>query len=83
MKFKYDHDLHVHSYLSLCSEDPEHTNERILQYAEENGLTSLCLTDHFWDEAIPGALGEFYQKQTVPYIRQALPLPQRRVLVFQ
>ena len=52
MKFTYDHDLHIHSQLSGCSSDPEQNNERILQYAEENGLHTICLTDHFWDEAI-------------------------------
>lgn len=82
MTFQIDHDYHIHSELSLCSGDAEQTTARILRYAEENGLTSLCLTDHFWDEAIPGALGEFYQKQTVPYIRQALPLPQSERVRF-
>ena len=76
MTYVIDHDYHIHSKLSLCSNDPAQTTERMLQYAQQCGLTSLCLTDHFWDEAIPGALGEFYQKQTVAYIRQALPLPQ-------
>ncbi len=76
MTYVIDHDYHIHSGLSLCSNDPAQTPARMLQYAEEYGLTSLCLADHFWDEAIPGALGVFYQKQTVGHIMQALPLPQ-------
>ena len=34
-----DHDLHIHSQLSLCSSDPAQTPARILQYAKENRLT--------------------------------------------
>ena len=51
MRYTVDHDLHIHSQISSCSRDPEQTNERILQYAEKNGLNTLCLTDHFWDYA--------------------------------
>ena len=40
MKFQIDHDYHIHSKLSSCSRDPEQTNERILQYAKENGLSN-------------------------------------------
>lgn len=50
MKFKVDHDLHIHSHLSSCSRDPEQTPERILQYAKENGFKTVCLTDHYWDK---------------------------------
>ena len=46
MKYIVDNDLHIHSQLSLCSSDPEQTNERILEYAEENGLKTICLTNH-------------------------------------
>ena len=38
MRFVVDHDYHIHSYLSLCSHDDEHTPARILQYAKELGL---------------------------------------------
>ena len=38
MKYIYDHDLHIHSKISACSNDPEQTCERILQYAKENNL---------------------------------------------
>ena len=76
MKFKYDHDLHLHSCLSLCSEDPEHTNERILQYAEDNGFHTICLTNHFWDEKVEGCGGYGYEIQNFEWIKKALPLPQ-------
>ena len=70
-----DHDLHIHSQLSLCSSDPAQTTGRILKYAEENGLTTICLTDHFWDPAVPGA-SEWYAIQNLEHIKEALPLPQ-------
>lgn len=75
MKFKFDHDYHIHSQLSLCSGDPEQSNERILQYAKDNSLSEIVLTDHFWDERIPKA-PEWYKKQNFDHIKQALPLPQ-------
>ena len=74
MKFIVDHDYHIHSYLSLCSHDDEHTPARILQYAKEHGLKKICLTDHFWDETVPGASG-WYQKQNYAHVCEALPLP--------
>ncbi|NLD88571.1 MAG: PHP domain-containing protein [Clostridiales bacterium] len=75
MKFKYDHDLHIHSYLSSCSNDPEQTPQRILDYGKKYGLTTLCLTDHFWDETVEGA-SEWYAVHDYPHISKALPLPQ-------
>ncbi|MBQ9543675.1 MAG: PHP domain-containing protein, partial [Clostridia bacterium] len=47
--YAVDHDLHIHSQLSSCSSDPELTPERILAYAEQFGLKTVCVTDHFWD----------------------------------
>lgn len=75
MKYKTDHDLHIHSHISSCSNDIEQTNERILRYAEENGLTTVCLTDHFWDERVEGASG-WYAPQNFEHISKAKPLPQ-------
>lgn len=74
MKFKFDHDYHIHSKISLCSNDPEQTTERILQYAKDCKLRTLVLTDHYWDSDVPGASG-WYQKQPFEWIAAALPLP--------
>ena len=74
MKYKFDHDYHIHSHLSLCSGDPDQNNERILQYAKDNGFERICLTDHFWDAKIPGAPG-WYRQQDLGHIKQAKPLP--------
>ncbi len=73
MRFKIDHDLHIHSYLSSCSHDPNQTAERILRYGEENGLNTVCITDHHWDARIEG-MSDWYKKQGD--IFSVLPLPQ-------
>jgi len=75
MKFVLDHDYHIHSLLSSCSQNPAQTPERILKYALDNNYTSLCLTNHFWDETIPGA-SDWYAPQNYEHIKQSLPLPQ-------
>ena len=75
MRFRIDHDLHIHSALSLCSSDPAQNPAAILAYGEENGFTTLCLTDHMWDPAVPGASG-WYAAQPYERTRGALPLPQ-------
>lgn len=75
MRYIVDHDLHIHSQISSCSRDPEQTPERILRYAEENGLTTVCLTDHFWDETVEGA-SKWYTPQDYAHISAAKPLPQ-------
>lgn len=83
MRYIYDHDLHIHSKVSLCSNDPEETNERILQYAQDNHLTTLCLTDHFWDETVPlSAESGFYKAQNLAHVKGALPLPQTEEIRF-
>ena len=56
MKFQIDHDLHIHSRLSFCSDDPAQTTEAILAYGEKNGMTSLALTDHYWDRLVHGVV---------------------------
>lgn len=80
-KYIVDHDLHIHSQLSSCSNDPEQTVEALLRYAEDNGLSTICITDHFWDETVPGA-SNWYKPQNMEHIRKALPLPQSDKVKF-
>ena len=75
MRYLVDNDLHIHSKLSSCSRHEEQTPENILAYAEKNGLSTICLADHMWDDRIPGA-SKWYAPQTYEHIRQSLPLPQ-------
>lgn len=75
MKFTIDHDLHIHSFLSECSSDPEQTTQNILNYALKNKLKTICITDHYWDDAVDGA-SSWYRAQNFDHIKQSLPLPQ-------
>lgn len=77
MRYIWDNDLHIHSKISGCSLDPEQTNERILQYAKDNGLKTIVLTDHYWDKNVPyDNLPSFYRNQDMNRIIAAKPLPQ-------
>ena len=38
-----------------------------MRYAEEMGLKTICLTDHFWDETVEGA-SEWYKDQNYGHI---------------
>lgn len=73
-RFSFDHDLHIHSRLSSCSSDPEQTPERILRYAKEEKISTLCLTDHYWDSAVPDQ-SLWYAPQNFEHISAARPLP--------
>nr|AHF24448.1 hypothetical protein [uncultured bacterium Contig99] len=75
MPFPIDHDLHCHSFLSLCSRDPGQHAAAILAHAKRCGYTVQCVTDHLWDSAVPGAM-PWYALQNVEYVRRCLPLPQ-------
>ena len=61
MRYVVDHDLHIHTKQSPCSSDPVQTPARIVRYAEENGFSTVCLADHFWDELVP-TCSNWYEK---------------------
>lgn len=74
MQFPIDHDLHCHTHLSLCSNDPNQSVERILAFAKAHGYKTQCITDHLWDNLVPGP-NSFYRSQDVAHVGQNLPLP--------
>ena len=84
MRFTYDHDLHIHSRISPCGGDPAQTPERILHYAVDNGLKTICITDHYWDELVPcnTAVNWWYEKQNHAHISTYLPLPKSENVQF-
>lgn len=84
MKYIADHDYHIHSCLSPCSGDEKQTAERILSDAEACGLTSVCLTDHFWDSSVAAKVGkpDFYDILDYEYVSKWLPLPQKDNVKF-
>ena len=73
-KFLCDHDLHCHTILSACCHDERQTPANMLAVAEAHGYSTLCITDHLWDNAVPGA-SEWYQPQDIAHVKQSLPLP--------
>lgn len=95
MRYIWDNDLHIHSNLSTCSRDPEQTPDRILQYAKENNLKTIVLTDHCWNHSamlseawrneqdpLHARLVHWYRPQDLSHVRQALPLPQTDGIEF-
>ncbi|MBE6607287.1 MAG: hypothetical protein E7633_01840 [Ruminococcaceae bacterium] len=81
MRYTFDHDYHIHSRLSTCSRVEAQNKERILKYALDNGLKRICVTDHFWDRTVPGAI-DWYKPQDFEWISQILPLPQAENVEF-
>ncbi len=73
--YQINHDYHIHTHLSTCSNHPEQTVENLIKYAERNGFSELCITDHFWDSNVSGA-SDWYQPQDYAHIAKNLPLPQ-------
>lgn len=95
MRYIWDNDLHIHSFLSTCSKDPEQVPERILRYAKENGLKTIVLTDHCWNhkamlseswrneqDPLHAKWVRWYGKQDLAHVHQALPLPQTEGIEF-
>lgn len=78
---KFDHDLHIHSVLSTCCAHPFMTPDRILEYALEYSLETVCITDHFWDDKVEGAT-EWYKPQNFEHICKSLPLPKAEGVRF-
>ena len=76
MRFQLDHDYHIHSQLSLCSNDPAQNTDNILKIAEKLGLRQIVLADHYWDERVRRKIIDFYETQNFAHISKALPLPQ-------
>lgn len=80
MEFRLE-DLHVHSHLSSCCTDARMTPEAMLAFAEAHDYAALCVTDHLWDRAIPGA-SRWYAPQDIEHVHASLPLPKSEKLPF-
>lgn len=68
-KIIVDHDIHVHTFLSSCSSDPEAVPKLMLAEAARCGLKTVGFADHLWDAAVPGA-SEWYRPQDFTHISQ-------------
>jgi histidinol phosphatase-like PHP family hydrolase len=79
-----DHDIHVHTFLSSCSSDPEALPERMLEVAAKCGLRTVGFANHLWDSAVPGA-SEWYRPQDMAHIgqiRDQIPAETRGIRVL-
>ncbi len=81
MRYVWDNDMHIHSQLSLCSSDPLQSPERILQYAVDNNLKTVVVTDHVWANASKGC-PDWYRQQSLERAMTAKPLPQKEGIEF-
>ena len=61
-------DFHVHTNLSPCAPRTS-TLAATLQAAKDAGLTTIGISNHFWDEAIPGAW-PWYEPQGVAHVQE-------------
>ena len=67
------HDIHIHSYLSLCSSDNQGTAERYVERARSLGHRLMGFANHTWDESIPFPptyKKNFYRFQSMAYQMQ-------------
>jgi len=79
MRFRVDHDLHIHSLISPCSgHDPRQSPEAILAYGIANDYRLLCVPDHAEDEKVSCAGRRLWLAEgvTLKKARSILPLPQ-------
>lgn len=81
MTFTFDHDLHIHTALSKCVTDKAQSAERILQYAIDNHLSTVCVTNHYWDANVAGA-SRWYTGQDFAHLSLVKPLPTARGVRF-
>ena len=63
-----NHDLHIHTHISLCG-DPGASAEGYIEQAIKQGFTTIGFSDHFWDSAVPGG-SRWYSKQDYAHICQ-------------
>lgn len=81
MRYKVDHDFHIHSTISPCCHDPEQTPEAILKYAKKNNYRKVCLTNHLWDETVKSE-ADWHEKHTFKSVSSVLPLPSSEDVIF-
>ena len=85
MKFRVDHDMHIHTSISPCAGyDARQTKEAVLAYGVSNGLRLLNVADHVWDEKVPSRSQNLWLERGINLdrARSLLPLPQSRYCRF-
>ena len=67
---RIEHDIHIHTTLSLCAHDGTAKLDAYLELAKKQGIKKLGFADHMWDAAIPGASEGFYKPQDFAHVSQ-------------
>ena len=67
---KIQHDVHMHTYLSRCSNDPDFLPPAIIKRSKANGIKVLGFTDHFWDKLMPGGDNNVYRNQDYDHVTE-------------
>ncbi len=75
MKYIVDHDVHIHTHFSPCSNDSRQTPEAILAAGLAQGFELLALTDHAWDTTVPSNTVTW---GSLDRVKAHLPLPQSK-----
>lgn len=68
---KIQHDLHVHTNLSVCAPRDAYA-VTLIEKAKSLGLKKVGIANHFWDSAIDGA-NDFYKPQDFEHIELIKP----------
>ncbi len=68
---KIEHDLHIHTNLSMCANETA-TVENYINAAKHYNLKKIAFTNHYWDDAIDGANG-FYMPQNFNHLELIKP----------
>ena len=65
---KIQHDVHMHTFLSRCSDDPNFLPPAIIERSKANGIRVLGFTDHMWDKTMPGGDNAVYRNQDYDHV---------------
>ena len=65
---KRDHDVHIHTKLSLCAGPNGGTFDAYMERFKNEGLTKVGFSDHYWDELTRAAEGGFYPPQNTAHV---------------
>ena len=66
---RINHDIHIHTFLSNCSSDPEQVPANMIKQAAALGLKKLGFADHLWCKSLPGA-SNWYRPQDEEHVLQ-------------
>ena len=72
-KLNIKHDIHTHTMVSSCCHDQKATAENYILKAAELGHQTLGISNHLWDETVPGA-NSWYRDQPLAHVLMEKPL---------